>query len=92
MNSLAKRLNDQPASLSFLGLATCLMAFSTLAFSAEVPTVTVQSRQVGVSYALDGVIQAVKPDLNQVPGPLYECRWLRGLGGQCRSVSVSSPT
>ena len=60
MNHLAQNLIDHQSRLRVVGLATCLMAFSTLAFSAEVPTVTVQSRQVGASYALDGVIQAVK--------------------------------
>jgi multidrug efflux pump subunit AcrA (membrane-fusion protein) len=60
MNYLAQSLNDHRPRFEHFGLATFLMAFSTLAFSAEVPTVAVQSRQVGASYALDGVIQAVK--------------------------------
>jgi RND family efflux transporter MFP subunit len=60
MNHLAHNLIDHQSRRRDVGLAICLMAFSTLAFSAEVPTVTVQSRHVGASYALDGVIQAVK--------------------------------
>jgi RND family efflux transporter MFP subunit len=60
MNYLAQSLNDHRPRFEHFGLATFLMAFSTLAFTAEVPTVAVQARQVGASYALDGVIQAVK--------------------------------
>ena len=60
MNYLAPRTNVRPARPSAWAAVVCLLTLSTLAISAEVPTVTVQSRQVGASYALDGVIQAVK--------------------------------
>ena len=60
MNYLAYRVNGHRIRPSALGLWACLLAFSTFAVSAEVPTVAVQTRQVGASYSLDGVIQAVK--------------------------------
>jgi RND family efflux transporter MFP subunit len=60
MNYLAYSLNDHRTRPLALGMGACVLVFSTFAMSAEVPTVAVQSRQVGASYSLDGVIQAVK--------------------------------
>jgi RND family efflux transporter MFP subunit len=60
MNYLVHSLNDRRTRHSVFLVGVCLMALSTFARSAEVPTVVVQARQVGASYSLDGVIQAVK--------------------------------
>jgi RND family efflux transporter MFP subunit len=60
MNYLAHSLNDRRTRPSVWLAGICLLALSTLATSAEVPTVAVQSRLMSAAYSLDGVIQAVK--------------------------------
>ena len=60
MNYIVHRLRDGGTRTRVFVLGACLVAFSPFASSVEVPTVAVQARQIGASYSLDGVIQAVK--------------------------------
>ncbi|HNV60595.1 MAG TPA: biotin/lipoyl-binding protein [Rhodoferax sp.] len=60
MNYHANPLNDRRTRAPVLWAGACMLALAGVAVAAEVPTTVVQPRAVGTSYALDGVIQAVK--------------------------------
>jgi RND family efflux transporter MFP subunit len=60
MNYHANPLNDLRTRAPVLWVGACMLALAGVAVAAEVPTTVVQPRAVGTSYALDGVIQAVK--------------------------------
>ena len=60
MNYHANPLNERRTRAPVLWAGAFMLALAGVAVAAEVPTTVVQPRAVGTSYALDGVIQAVK--------------------------------